>query len=99
MASSKSKEAKKSVSKDKTNSEPKEDDEPELCPGFKDVDSFVKVSKNKTKRRRSLYVRQASSSSQRGQRGRSCGYQLKLGVIKVRDRQLCVYAKCDFRSN
>lgn len=52
MASLKSKEAKKSGSKDKTSSEPKEDDEPELCPGFKDVDSFVKVSKkNKTKKK------------------------------------------------
>lgn len=44
MASSKSKESKKSGSKDKMSSEPKEDDETELCPGFKDVDSFVKVS-------------------------------------------------------
>lgn len=47
MASSKSKESKKSGSKDKMSSEPKEDDETELCPGFKDVDSFVKVSKKK----------------------------------------------------
>lgn len=46
MASSKSKEAKKSSPKDKASSEPKEDDETELCPGFKDVDAFVKVSKN-----------------------------------------------------
>lgn len=84
MASSKSKEAKKSVSKVKTSSDPKEDDETELCPGFKDVDSFVKVSKKKKTRRRSLYVRQASSSSQGRQRGCSRGYQLKLGVLKVK---------------
>lgn len=54
MASSKSKEAKKSGSKDKTNSEPKEDDETELCPGFKDVDAFVKVSKKKKSKKEAL---------------------------------------------
>lgn len=50
----------------------------------------LKWVKKNPKRRRSLYVRQASSSSQGGQRGCSCGYQLKLGVLKVRGDS-CVF--------
>lgn len=44
MASSKSKGARKNDSQD-TNLETTEEDKSELCPGFKDVDAFVKVSK------------------------------------------------------
>lgn len=42
MASSKSKGARKSDSQETT-----EEDKTELCPGFKDVDAFVKVSETK----------------------------------------------------
>lgn len=44
MASSKSKSARKNDPQD-TNLETTEEDKGELCPGFKDVDAFVKVSK------------------------------------------------------
>lgn len=44
MASSKSKGARKNDSQEAT-PEAAEEDKTELCPGFKDVDAFVKVSK------------------------------------------------------
>lgn len=48
MASSKSKGARKNDSRE-TIPETTEEDKTELCPGFKDVDAFVKVSKMKAK--------------------------------------------------
>lgn len=50
MASSKNKGTKKSDSQD-TNQEATEEEKTELCPGFKDVDAFVKVSKTDAKGR------------------------------------------------
>lgn len=43
MASSKSSDPAHSGPQD-TNSESNDEDKPELCPGFKDADAFVKVS-------------------------------------------------------
>lgn len=60
MAASKSNASSKSGSKDR-NSDDNEEEQAELCPGFKDVDAFVKVSRLNQAGRKVL-VREASGS-------------------------------------
>lgn len=66
-SSSKSNDSTNSGLKD-NNSDPNDEDKPELCPGFKDVDAFVKVSELTTQ---SWGVQ---TSSRVGQRGCVCGH-------------------------
>lgn len=66
-SSSKSSDSTNSGLKDNS-SDPSDEDKPELCPGFRDVDAFVKVSELTAQ---SLGVQ---TSSREGQRGCVCGH-------------------------
>lgn len=65
MASSKSKSARKNDSQE-TSPETTEEDTTELCPGFKDVDAFVKVSKTRAEE---VAVRSKLAAALQWQRG------------------------------
>lgn len=76
-SSSKNKGARKNDSQETT-----EEDKTELCPGFKDVDAFVKVSKTKAEED---IVRSQLAAAVQGQRGLSfcCDHELKFrGALK-----------------
>lgn len=98
MASSKSKGARKNESQE-TSPETTEEDKTELCPGFKDVDAFVKVSKTKAEE---VAVRSKLAAAFHGATWIRLLLQPGTGVqgrFKVRENSCALFFKSDVGSH